>query len=145
MNDTDQSQALAHIACSQVVLEFMARFDAGDAAAAAALFAPDGRWQRADGLLQGREALEQLIRARKPATVVRHVLTNLRTEVVAEDRAVVRAYVLLFKHETAGGAPAFPVPLDGVAGFGRYVDELRRTEDGWLIEAKSSVSEFKQP
>lgn len=132
-----------HAACELVVLDFMAHFDAGDAASAAALFAPDGRWQRADGLLHGRDALVRLIEARTPNVVVRHVMTNLRTQVVNTDRAVVSAYVLLFKHEASGVEPVFPVPLSGVAGFGRYVDELRRTEQGWLIEAKSSITEFR--
>lgn len=145
MKEQQNLRTSVHVACERVVLDFMAHFDAGDAASAAALFAPDGRWQRADGLLQGREALERLIKARKPSTVVRHVMTNLRTQVVTEDRAVVSAYVLLFKHEAASGEPVFPVPLDGVAGFGRYVDELRRTDQGWLIEAKSSIAEFKRP
>lgn len=144
VNGLENTPASTQTICESVVLDFMAHFDAGDASSAAALFAPHGRWHRADGVLQGREALVRLIGARKPNTVVRHVITNLRTRLMAENHAVVSAYVLLLKHESIVGEPNFPVAFEGLAGFGRYVDELRLTDQGWLIESKTSVTEFKR-
>lgn len=133
----DEAQAVA------AAVAFMSHFDGGDADAAAALCADDAMWHRLDGPVQGKAELIRLIKSRDPALIVRHVISNFRTEWKGADHLILRSYVTLFKHRAANGAPALPVALEGVSGFGRYEDELMRSGGSWLIKRKTSVSEFK--
>ena len=130
-------------ACERAVLEFTHGFDLGDFDAMARHFAPDGVWQRHDGDLVGLEALARFMRARHPGLFVRHVLSNLRTTVLSEDRAVVDSYVTVYRCDFAD-APRLPAPLAGPNVVGRYRDELTRNACGWQLARREVRIDFKQ-
>lgn len=139
------SRAAAHVECELVVLDFMAAFDAGDAEAAVELFSPDGQWNRIDGPVNGRDELVSLIRSRSPAVMVRHVITNVRTNLTSESTATVNSYVMLARHQSSTGSiESLPVPFEGLAGLGCYVDELKLIDGRWKIVKRYSRSEFKR-
>jgi hypothetical protein len=100
-------------------------------------------WKRKDGDLAGRAALREFMRVRHPGITVRHVMSNLRVRPLAPNRAVVDSYVAVLRHDTDGPAPR-PAPLEGVELFGRYRDEVRRTPQGWQLERREVIIDFKK-
>jgi 3-phenylpropionate/cinnamic acid dioxygenase small subunit len=124
-----------------VVTRFMAHFDAYEPEGMLPLFANDGIWERADGTLEGREALGRFMATRSPGTLVRHVISNFRSTRLDAERVRVRAYVTLYRHDFSGERD-LPAPLNGPSGIGEYSDELVFTAHGWLIQKKSSVLLF---
>ncbi|GGI25737.1 MULTISPECIES: nuclear transport factor 2 family protein [Bradyrhizobium] len=126
------------------VLSFMEHFDYGNAEAAAGLFTEDGVWHRGDGLVRGKGMLVDLINRRDRNLVVRHLISNIRSEWLNEDRILIHAYVTLLSQRSETTPQQFPLPFDGVAGFGRYEDELHRSDGRWLIARKKTVTELKK-
>ena len=131
-------------ACERTVLAFTRGFDLGDAEAMARHFAPDGVWRRQDGDIAGLAQLAGFMRARHPGTFVRHVLSNLITTRLAEDRAVVDSCVTVYRRDFPG-APSLPAPMTGPQLVGRYRDELARDAHGaWRLARREVHIDFKQ-
>ncbi|MBR0706983.1 nuclear transport factor 2 family protein [Bradyrhizobium liaoningense] len=143
-----QFDTLDHVAdvlgAQEAAVSFMAHFDYGEADAAAWLFADDAVWQRNDGAVRGKDMLIDLINRRDRAIVVRHLISNLRSDWRGADCVIVHSYVTLLRQRSDAVPQQFPLPLEGVAGFGRYEDELRKTNGRWLIAKKTTVTEFKK-
>src|SRR5690606_32881458 len=90
-------------ACEDVVHRFSAHFDAFEHEEMERYFAPDARWARHDGDIRGLGQLRERMARRPTNTVVRHVITNLRTTMLSPDRAEVESYVLVFRHQFQEG------------------------------------------
>lgn len=132
----------AAAACCDAVLRFTAAFDDGDLAGMQRHFAADGVWQRHDGAVHGHDGLAALM-ARRPAGIfVRHVLSNLRTELLSPTRAVVDTYVTVYRHDFPG-ARTLPAPLPGPDTTARYRDELALQDGAWRIAQRRVTIDFK--
>jgi hypothetical protein len=127
--------------CQDVVVRFTCHFDAGEAEAMLALFAPDGIWHRREAVVRGREALRALLAARAGEWLTRHLLSNLRTTRVDADHAVVDCYVTAYRAAppAAGGAALLAPPVV----VGRYRDALLRVDGQWLIARRELFDDFK--
>jgi hypothetical protein len=136
------ADALVRRACEDVVIRFMAHFDAREHEEMEQYFAADALWSRRDGDIRGIEQLRASMAQRAPNSVVRHVITNMRTQLTSQDHAVVDSYVTVFRHVFAeGGRP--PAPMGPVSVMGRYRDELVRQPDGaWVIRERHSSIDF---
>lgn len=130
--------------CTDVVLRFTAAFDDGDLARMQRHFAPDGVWQRHDGAVQGHDGLAALMAGRPAGIFVRHVLSNLRTELLSPAQAVVDAYVTVYRHDFPG-AKALPAPLPGPDTVARYRDTLQLQDGAWRIARRQVSIDFKHP
>ncbi|MBL8551252.1 MAG: nuclear transport factor 2 family protein [Hyphomonadaceae bacterium] len=108
--------------CASLVLSYAHALDASDAALMNTLFAPDAVWE-ADGRIrrEGADALHALwaevFSARRP-TVGRHVVSNIRTNVLDRDHAAGTAFVTMYRYNpndpqnAASLAPLLLVSLD---------------------------------
>lgn len=134
------------LACERVVLRFTAAFDASDLDGMLAEFAPDGVWQRQEGTVRGHEGLRDLMAARSPELLVRHVITNIRVAPAGPGFAACTSYVTVYRHDHGGPKPA---PLGQPALVGVYNDMLGRDVPGrtgrtWLLSGRSVSVDFKQ-
>ena len=118
----DFAGALDAQKCQEVVIRFMALFDAGDFAAMEQHFVQALVWQRPEGSVKGVQQFREVMAKRDPKMQVRHVITNRHLPA------------------TAGTLPA---PLNGPASVGRYRDELVREGGNWKICNKETRLDFK--
>jgi len=122
--------------CQRVLMRSVNVFDQGDYRGFAELFAPDGVFVRAnqpDEPLVGREAILNALLARPAGRLSRHLCTNIEIDVIDENRAVGRCYLLLYTANAADPAPAGGRQADPVQRLGEYRDEYVRTDEGWRI------------
>ena len=128
--------------CQETVIRFTSHFDAGEHAAMEDYFAPDGVWRRADGDVVGLEQLRAFLARRGTALLARHLLSNLRTTVHANDRATVDSYVTAYR-AVAPAAPGTAVALGLPFLLGRYRDELVLEAGQWRIARRELVVDFQ--
>lgn len=138
------SQPLIEIcwACQDVVIRFTSHFDAQEYGAMEQYFAPDGVWKRGDGDLTGIAGLREGLLRRSPHILVRHLLSNLRTQLLTPDDAVVDAYFVAYREHRSGLNTAVPAPLTQPVLIGRYSDKLRRYPEGWRIYFRQAQIDF---
>jgi hypothetical protein len=129
--------------CENVVLRFMAHFDAGEYEQMTSLLAPDGVWHQMDGDIRGPGELVPRLSKRPAGVLVRHVITNLRTEILTTESAVVHSYVTVLRHDFPGAIQP-PAPLLLPLAMGRYRDELVRSQGRWQILNKKIMLDFKR-
>ena len=140
------SDVLREMRDRQEIEELMWRYtralDTTDAAAYAAVYAPDGEFRAGTNVTKGREALTKMVadlranNAAQEAKGVRrppmyHMTANHAITFLDMNRARVDAYYL-----TAFGAAGQETPLR-IAAVGRSVDELVRVEGRWLIKSRN--------
>lgn len=122
----------------ELMWRYTRALDAGDGAAYAAAYAPDGEFRAGATSTKGREALRKMVddlraqeaaaRAKgEPRPPMYHMETNSWLEFVDRDHARHHAYYL-----TAFGAMGQKTPLR-IAAVGRSVDHLERVNGKWLI------------
>ena len=126
-------------ACEQLILEAAACADANDADALAVLFAEDATLARPGGVaLQGRAAIQHAYAARPPERITRHLVTNVRVQVVSESEARATSYVQVWSGSLADeprqqGRPA------GRPSVGEFSDQFRKFDCGWLITHREAT------
>ena len=108
------------------------------------LFASDGIWKRADGEVRGVAQLRTFMASRPQGIVIRHVLSNLRTTLLDDERAVVDSYVTVYRYDFSD-VPSLPAPLVGPDLVGRYRDELVCEADVWKLKVREVMVDFKRP
>ncbi|PRX92096.1 nuclear transport factor 2 family protein [Paraburkholderia sp. BL25I1N1] len=128
------------MACVETVVNFMAHFDQGEFEAMEAYLAPNGRWVRAEGIIEGIAGLREFAGKRRSDIRVRHVMTNFRLTQIDEDHVTVRCYVSVYREDAPHGSE--PVGLPGPHLVGRYTDELERVGGVWKINQKSVIRDF---
>jgi hypothetical protein len=134
---------LAAEQCKQVVLQFMALFDARDWVGMESCVTAAIEWQRPDQTVRGLEPLRQVLLASPPDVRVRHVITNLRAASEGDGRIAVDSYYTVYRHigPLDEGAPA---PLAGPAAVGRYRDHLVLADGTWKIARKQTFTDFRR-
>lgn len=131
------------IECERRVIRFMADFDSQHYEKASELFAPDGVWHRPDGDIQGRENFLSRMAQRPRGLLVRHVITNLRSQRIDQITVKVESYVTVYRHDFEHEI-SYPASLSGPVVMGRYTDVLKQTHGTWMIQDKSVSIDFKR-
>jgi ketosteroid isomerase-like protein len=132
---SEAARSAAERACERLIREFAYHNDAGDYERSAACFTEDGSFARPTdpaNPVRGRTAIRDFFRDRPPR-ISRHLLLNTVVDVVSEDRARARSYVLLFTGASGGALPATADPVQLV---GDFQDRLRRVDGRWLFEER---------
>lgn len=127
--------------CQQTVLRFTAAFDAHNFSEMAEHFAPDGIWMRAEGPCHGHAGLQEFGRKRSAQILVRHVVSNIRVDILDAQHARATSYITVYRHDFAD-AVKLPAPLH-VDLVGEYVDELQLIGGRWLISRRTGSAVFK--
>ena len=114
----------------QLMVHYIDRVDANDPVAAAECFAPDGLgiyW----GEYRGREAIATRLGSILEAfSATSHHLSNVAIRLDG-DTATSQAYVYAFHRRVEDHSPLHV--------WGRWVDELARTEEGWRFTRREVV------
>lgn len=118
------TESEARAACEALCATYAAMADASRADGFAALFAPDGVFDRMGQELVGRDAIRQIIAGRPPGTWTRHVCTNLRITVAADGRSATGTADLEMDRGRAGDAQVEHLR-------GAYTDQYVLTDEGW--------------
>jgi uncharacterized protein (TIGR02246 family) len=138
--EKDVVRAQDRVEIEQLMWDYIQALDAGNAAAYAALFTPDGQFGRGASAVKGREALKKMMldakvkkdaaeknaakKSDKKASRMFHVVTNPHIEFIDKDHARYYAYWM--------GALA----AGGTTSAGREVNELVRLNGKWLISVR---------
>lgn len=133
--------------CQQVLARFLHGLDSRNGEAAAAQFAPDGKWERSRGAgsFEGRAQIAENINTRPKNEASRHCMANFVLDVKDADHAESRAYLIVFRNDAAGPDPVkFPIPMQLPAGLLSYCDKFVRTPEGWRIAEQWSERIFSR-
>lgn len=118
--------------CEALCLAAGAAADAGNADAFADLFAADGVFDRLGQLIQGREALRQVIAGRPAGVWTRHRYSNVRIEVSADGRHA-EGRIDLDMQRGREGSP----DIDHIRA--EHHDRFVLTEQGWRFALRKVV------
>ncbi len=117
-------------AIQQLMVHYAERIDANDPEGAAACFAEDGigkYW----GTLKGRKEISEVLTVILSIfSVTSHHLTNTKIELDG-DQATAMSYVYAFHRMADSNEP--------LHYWGRWVDKLKRTEEGWRFAEREVV------
>lgn len=121
-------------AIEHLLWRYVRALDSFDADAYAAVFTEDGQFGTGDGATVGREALHGMVAnlaagRDESSAPMHHVIANSWLEFIDEDNARFHSYWMTV-FGAAGDAPV------RVAAVGRGIDELVRTDEGWLIRLR---------
>jgi len=115
-------------ACERLVLEASYALDLGDAEAIARCFTETCQFIRPstypDSPIVGRGPLIEIVRARSPHYVGRHVMSNIRVSAISTNEARATSFFCNF---AAVSDPAVPGPCsidDALRSLGEYEDHL---------------------
>ena len=123
----------AAAACHQLIIDYADFIDHEEPEAFANLFTPDGALTLPSGSAQGRAAILEDARGRVGRVVMRHVMSNVKVDVVDDDSARATSYVTVY----IAGPSEGPAVVPGPRLIGEYHDEFVRTADGWKISARA--------
>ena len=91
--------------CGRLITGYCNHVDARDYEAFLALFSKDAEWEtQAGGHMRGHEAFRAYLDNRSKTSLVRHVSTNARVEVIDETHATGRSYITLYRDNGYEGA-----------------------------------------
>jgi uncharacterized protein (TIGR02246 family) len=129
VESSSEIQRLADgVAIRSVLHAYCDAVDRNDIEAAAALFTEDCRYDFAPGFQgAGREALREVVAAVGQFSATSHHLSNVEVEFEGNGRASSVAYLFAWHR-----FPDHPSRADAYL-WGRYVDALVRTPEGWRI------------
>lgn len=120
--------------CVALVRQFCIFADEADAPSLAALFTADAVFERGELRVEGREALEKMVRSRAADVVTRHLLTTSFVTPADDKQANGRHYCLVYA-SGAGHDPSKPIVRE-------YRDDYRLTDEGWRIAHRIVLTPF---
>ena len=120
-------------ACERLSLDYAHFADNGDTAAWAQLFAEDAELHLFGQIHRGRAAIAGAVGGSKETTSL-HLASNIRVNVLSEDRAEGTCYVAAYV-KPASGPKAVSVLAPAAVGI--YRDTYRRTADGWRFASRA--------
>lgn len=126
------AHAEARRACEALCMAYGPHADAGEADALAALYAPDGVFDRLGQQIVGRAAIRQVIAGRPPGVWTRHVCRNVRIEVAPDGRSASGRVDLDMERGQRG--------VDQVERIrAEYIDRFVLGDEGWRFAVRKVV------
>ncbi len=122
--------------CNQLLLKFYGYLDEKRYEELVALFALDGVWVRLGKELAGHAAILEAMKERED-WMTAHLLSNVRVEIIAAERADTTQYITLYRHEGLDAA-AGPGPVVLPLGVLRHKDQLVCVDGVWKFKRKTS-------
>lgn len=133
MTDAERLAIEAH--CTKLCHAFANHGDRNDFSALAQLFTADGSMSRPsvpDMEIIGRQAIIDAF-GKRPALLIRHIVTNVQIDVISTDQAQGFSLVLWLSAEHSDA----PLPLTaGPMQIGEFRDIYLRTAEGWKFRER---------
>jgi hypothetical protein len=140
MNDTERTTAISD--CQRLSIAFCNHLDARRYEALAALFAPDGVFERAGNPVTGPAAIQAEMSKRPPDMATMHVTGNIQIDLTDDTHADgVTYYFVLMQTKVTGNGP-FPMP--GMETAGMFIDKFVRTPQGWRLALRRATGVFRR-
>lgn len=117
--------------CEAVLYTALRHIDGGELDAALEHFASDATVVRAGELLDGRDAIGGMLRARPAGRETRHHCTNLAFTDTSPDKVSASCYLVLYIGTHDGGEDAINW---APASLVDYVVEFSSKDSGWVIQ-----------
>lgn len=133
--DRDQARSVEWD-CARLVTEFYCALDEKRYKDLAALFTQDGVWNRLGVDLTGPDAILESM-ATRTDWLTAHLVTNIRIQIVDQNRVDTTQYITLYRHEgwqPEAGPPPVVLPL----GVLKHWDTHVRIGTEWKIARKIS-------
>ena len=138
---TDLERMQIERQCGRLITGYCNHVDARNYDAFLALFASDAEWEtQAGGPMRGHEAFRADLDNRSSTSLVRHVSTNARVEVIDETHATGRSYVTLYRdndHEGIGTSARIAPAL-----VAEHHDTYVREDGTWRIGSRVTKAVF---
>jgi hypothetical protein len=141
----DLTRILAERECARLITEYARRVDFGEASGIADLFTLDGVWESEGLRMEGQEAIRAGFARREGVTrrVSRHVCTNVAIDMLSDDEAHGRCYLINYRYDRReGDDPALPAPAGLPKFVGEYHDRFVRTVAGWRFAHRRCTVAF---
>ncbi len=118
--------------CTRLCHDFAAAVDSRRYGQFAALFAPEGVFDRAGQASHGQAEILQFLNARPVDKVTRHACTNIRIDMTGLQTATGHSYALVFQGQAQGDAQQ---PLPTIAPMVvEYQDDYVLLPEGWKFK-----------
>ncbi len=126
--------------CQRLLLRVFHLLDEFDYRGLAALFTPDGLWERQGRLCHGPDEIVAALSERSPEQRVRHVITNVMVDILGDTASAI-AYNTAYRHL---GARADIGPAQIRAPLGLWISRVgyRKTPQGWRIALIRQEQQF---
>lgn len=123
--------------CTNLVLDYAYYRDRPEPEAFANVFAEDAVLTVGADSWTGRAAIRERLNGAENGPKYRHLMSTIRIFPVDENHATGVSYVTVYN------APKGATTVEGFAAIGEYHDEFVRTDEGWKIQSRRFVAEFR--
>lgn len=126
-------------ACERVVLDAAAFADTNEAQKLADLFADHGTLVRPGGKpLRGRMAIHDAYASRSPDRITRHLISNVRVDVLSEITASSICYVQVWSGSMIDDAGPLGRPCSKPLAVGEFIDRFQKFGEDWRITSREA-------
>jgi hypothetical protein len=132
--DSTVSDQDAESQCIKLLTRVYRHIDRREYNAIYPLFAPDGTWQRPEGVIRAGDDMRASMARRSTSLAINHVLTNLLADVTAPDHVTVRGYMTIYRDETGASRPP-PYSLGVPTSLIDVTATCRKVGDDWRLAA----------
>jgi hypothetical protein len=136
-----KTDATLVLSCQQAVMRFFAALDGGRMQEVADAMADDGVWHRQGKALRGPAEVASALAQRPAGRVTAHLVQNLVVDLVDDEHAHARYFVLTYRHDAPERSDS-PAPLGTPFAIAAYEDRLQRRGDAWLVQERRSRPVF---
>ena len=135
---TPLERLLAEHEISRLIKRFALLNDAGDWAAVADSFTPNGRFVRPSGgdVIVGPDAIRASLESRLPRKSC-HLITNILVDLASLDAGVARCSMLLYTAPPGQAAASVPALIGG------FRDKVVRMSEGWRFAERIGFLDLK--
>lgn len=119
--------------CTNRVMAFFRHLDDRDYEALTALMTQDATWHRQGAILHGHQQVHDALMKRPQHMRIHHLITNLNADRYDEHTCVMRAYMVVVRHQSDTALPG-PAPLAGIESIRTTHIDLKRVDAQWFIQ-----------
>lgn len=123
--------------CEQLFLNIAWLTDHGPQIDIPQLFTENGEFDRDGTLLKGRAELIDLYAKRPISLLTRHLVSNLRVNILSDEHACCHAYATVYRYRSPDSSkPALPLNCEGPEIVNEYDDQMVKTAEGWKVSRR---------
>ena len=138
---TELERIAAEQACARLTIACSLLYDSRDAEGFVALWSEDGVWETTRGPMCGHDTIRRHFGTRPPASLGRHITTNVMIAVIDAEHATGTCYFTYYSSADPGDER--PATIAGPQFVGQYFDTYVKTGAGWRLARRRMDLTFK--